>query len=174
MLFERSKANLKQLPGPSERPSANSTIMSQTTFRSQPAPRLPKTTCRSQRAPRWHCNDLVLDDFPVPASAQVAQDDFPVRASAEVSLQRSCPRRLSGPRTLMKRALAHSGAVWRDLPSATPRSGSDPSGSGSAPSRVGTNPEGSWTSQAEGVREGGKEGGREGGSEGGRVTFDKN
>jgi hypothetical protein len=61
----------RRLPGPSDRPGVITTIPSKTTF-------------WSQRAPRCHYNDLVPDDFPVPATAQV-------------SLQRSRPRRLPGP-----------------------------------------------------------------------------
>ena len=43
------------------------------------------TTFRSQRAPTCHYNDLIPDDFPVPASAQVTKDDFPIPASAQVT-----------------------------------------------------------------------------------------
>ena len=49
----------RRLSGPSERPGVITTISSQTTF-------------RSRRAPRCRYNDLVPNDFPVPASAQVS------------------------------------------------------------------------------------------------------
>ena len=100
----------EQLSSASEPSGVNTTISSQTTYRSQRAPKSPKLTFRSKLAPKspkttfrsrrsltCHYNDLIPDDFPVPASAQVTKDDFPVPANIHVSLQLSHPRRLTGP-----------------------------------------------------------------------------
>ena len=54
-----------------------------------------QTTFRSQRAPRF-------SDFPVPASAQVTKDDFPVPASAQACFFCSSMRRVISQRTISK------------------------------------------------------------------------
>ena len=105
---------------------------------------VPATTCRSQRAPKCHYNDLVPDNLPVPASAQLAlqrsrasersgvittiwsqplprcyYDDL-VPASAQMSLRRSGPSdrpsviATIGSQRLPRRKYALWGSAFQD------------------------------------------------------------
>ena len=88
-------------------------LLPNTTFRSKRMRKSTKTTFRSQQAPTYHYNDLIPDDFSVPASAQVTKDDFLVPASAQASSQQLNYRHLSSPSECPSRQTRLSGPSER-------------------------------------------------------------